>query len=125
MGDRKIKGLEEIKVIINKNPMTTLNFATSACRCCRYYQPEGRRGGMCQQLSVPVRGSWKACSLALSPFEPAWRRMEAIWGNDPLGIKESLAVNCSLTVSAQNLSEENCIAPDETLNPRPVLAEIA
>lgn len=51
--------------------------------------------------------------------------MEAIWGNDPLGIKESLAVNCSLTVSAQNLCEEDCIAPDETLNPRPMLAEIA
>lgn len=105
--------------------MTTLNFATSACRCCRYFQPEGRRGGMCQQLSVPVRGSWKACSLALSPFEPAWGRIEAIWRHDPLGIKESLAVNCSLTVSAQNLPEESDLSPDEALKTRPVLAEIA
>jgi hypothetical protein len=125
MGDRKIKGQERIKFIINKTPMTTLNFTTSACRCCRYYQPEGRRGGMCQQLSVPVRGSWKACSLAISPFEPAWRRMEAIWGNDPLGIKESLAVNCSLTVSAGNLPEESGLSSDEALKARPVLAEIA
>lgn len=51
--------------------------------------------------------------------------MEAIWGNDPLGIKESLAVNCSLTISEQNLPEEGVILPDEALKARPVLAEIA
>jgi hypothetical protein len=45
---------------------------TSACRHCRHYLPEGRRGGQCQQLSVPVQGQWKACSLAVSPFGSSW-----------------------------------------------------
>lgn len=51
--------------------------------------------------------------------------MEAIWGNDPLGIKESLAVHCSLTVSAESLPEESGLSSDEALKARPVLAEIA
>ncbi|KAM3099964.1 hypothetical protein ACKFKG_01875 [Phormidesmis sp. 146-35] len=44
----------------------------SACRHCRYYMPEGRRGGHCSQLSVSVRGSWAACSLARPVFAPTW-----------------------------------------------------
>lgn len=104
--------------------MTTLNFTTSACRscrCCRYYQPEGRRGGVCQQLSVPVRGSWKACSLATSPFAPAWGRIEGIWKDDPLGIKESLAVNCSRSASEQDLPEEKSLLTAEKLKATVIL----
>lgn len=52
--------------------METTNCLTSSCRYCHYYQPEGRRGGMCQQLGVPVQGKWKACCLALPTFTPAW-----------------------------------------------------
>lgn len=48
---------------------------TSACRHCRHYLPEGRRGGVCQQLSVPVQGQWKACSLAVSPFGSSWENI--------------------------------------------------
>jgi hypothetical protein len=44
----------------------------SACRHCRHYLPEGRRGGHCGQLNVPVQSSWKACSLALPVFSPSW-----------------------------------------------------
>ena len=40
----------------------------SYCRICRYYQPTGRRGGMCQLLSVPVRSGWMACSCSALPF---------------------------------------------------------
>ncbi|MBD2209192.1 hypothetical protein H6G64_05410 [Calothrix sp. FACHB-156] len=54
-------------------------FLTSACRYCRHYNPEGRRGGMCQQLGAPVQGSWKACSLALPPFAPSWETLEDAW----------------------------------------------
>lgn len=54
-------------------------FLTSACRYCRHYQPEGRRGGMCQQLGAPVQGTWKACSLALPPFAPSWETLEGAW----------------------------------------------
>lgn len=48
----------------------------SACRSCRYYTPEGRRGGHCQQLGVPVRGGWQACSLAIPAFAPSGENIE-------------------------------------------------
>lgn len=49
---------------------------TSACRHCRYYTPEGRRGGVCQQLNVPVQSAWASCSLAIPPFAPVWEEIE-------------------------------------------------
>ncbi|PPS44815.1 hypothetical protein [Chroococcidiopsis sp. TS-821] len=52
--------------------MKNVNFPTSACRYCRYYQPEGRRGGCCQMLGVLVQGNWKACELSLPAFAPSW-----------------------------------------------------
>ncbi len=52
---------------------------TSACRYCRHYQPEGRRGGMCQQLSAPVQACWKACPLAIPAFAPSWETLEDAW----------------------------------------------
>ena len=52
--------------------MNSSDFFTSACRHCRHYCPEGRRGGHCNRLNVSVQGSWKACSLAIPIFEPVW-----------------------------------------------------
>ncbi len=51
--------------------MNKKSFLTSTCRCCCYYQHEGRRGGSCSQLGVPVKGCWSACSLASHPFTNA------------------------------------------------------
>jgi hypothetical protein len=51
---------------------------SSTCRHCRHYTPEGRRGGLCQQLSVPVQSGWSACSLAIPPFTPCWEEMEEL-----------------------------------------------
>ncbi|MDB9372438.1 hypothetical protein [Nodularia sphaerocarpa] len=59
--------------------MKPIKILTSACRYCRHYQPEGRRGGMCQQLGSPVQAGWKACSLALPPFAPSWETLEDAW----------------------------------------------
>ncbi|MEH2382294.1 MAG: hypothetical protein V7K27_25970 [Nostoc sp.] len=59
--------------------MKPIKFLASACRYCRHYQPEGRRGGMCQQLGAPVQATWKACSLALPPFAPTWETLEDAW----------------------------------------------
>ncbi|GAX39915.1 hypothetical protein NIES4075_08770 [Tolypothrix sp. NIES-4075] len=59
--------------------MKPIKFLTSACRYCRHYKPEGRRGGLCQQLGAPVLGSWKACSFALPPFAPTWESLEDVW----------------------------------------------
>jgi hypothetical protein len=55
---------------------------------------------------VPVRGSWKACSLAIPPFAPSWENIEGIWQDDQLGLKEALSVNCGLTASQLDLDEE-------------------
>lgn len=68
--------------------MKTANFMTSSCRYCRYYQAEGRRGGLCNQLSVPVRGEWKACALAARPFATAWENLE-----DVVRLEQSLALS--------------------------------
>lgn len=103
--------------------MKTLNNVTSACRSCRYYQPEGRRGGLCQQLSAPVRGSWKACSLALPPFAPSWETLEGIMilPDDKAILPEVLASNCTLGYSEKNLPEEKIASQMETLNAKAAL----
>lgn len=59
--------------------MKAIKLLASSCRSCRYYSPEGRRGGACQQLGVPVRGNWKSCSLSLPPFAPSWEKLEDVW----------------------------------------------
>lgn len=59
--------------------MKPIKFLASACKYCRHYQPEGRRGGVCQQLGAPVQATWKACSLALPPFAPSWETLEDAW----------------------------------------------
>ncbi|WP_096549421.1 hypothetical protein [Scytonema sp. HK-05] len=51
--------------------MTTLKSCVSACRYCRYYTPEGQRGGTCRLFNVSVKSGWKACSLSVPSFAPA------------------------------------------------------
>jgi hypothetical protein len=52
--------------------MSDPTLSITACRYCQHYQGEGRRGGQCQQLNVPVQGAWKPCKLAIPPFAPEW-----------------------------------------------------
>ena len=59
--------------------MNEIQFSTSDCRHCRFYEPEGRRGGSCQMLGVPVQGRWKACPLASSPFDTTLKKLEDIF----------------------------------------------
>jgi hypothetical protein len=59
--------------------MKLIKRLTSTCRYCRYYQPQGRRGGMCEKLSAPVQGVWKACPFALGAFAPSWETLEDAW----------------------------------------------
>jgi hypothetical protein len=33
---------------------------------------------MCQQLGVPVRAEWKACTLASRPFTNTWESLEKV-----------------------------------------------
>lgn len=59
-------------------PMKKPIFITSACRFCRNYKPEGRRGGSCELLGVPVESNWAACNLAASPFENTFKNIEEL-----------------------------------------------
>lgn len=70
--------------------MNTTTFLTSSCRYCRYYQSQGRRGGTCQQLGVPVQSKWKACALAAYPFTSTWENLEEV-----VRLEKSLTLTCS------------------------------
>jgi len=63
--------------------------STSACRHCRSYVPQGRRGGHCKQLNVAVQSSWKACTLAIPPFTPTWENIEElmVWQQQALAVQ--------------------------------------
>jgi hypothetical protein len=64
--------------------MDAAQLGISCCQRCRYYTPEGRRGGHCGQLNVQVRGKWQACSLAAPVFLNALPNLEEIpvWRED-------------------------------------------
>ena len=61
------------------NEIEEIDISISVCRYCRFYQPEGRRGGSCQKLGVPVESKWKACTLASSPFRSTATKLEEIF----------------------------------------------
>ena len=58
--------------------MKNFNNTVSSCRHCRFYRPEGRRGGACQKLNVPVESNWESCSLACLPFTNSLKKLEEI-----------------------------------------------
>ncbi|MBF2099391.1 MAG: hypothetical protein IGQ88_13605 [Gloeomargaritaceae cyanobacterium C42_A2020_066] len=70
-----------------KTPITT-------CRHCRYYIPEGRRGGLCEQLNAPVQGCWQACGLGAAPFAPSWEAQESF--EDRLAYRMELGLRSDL-----------------------------
>lgn len=78
-------------LLMTNSSMKITNCLTSSCRHCRYYQTQGRRGGMCQQLGVPVRAEWKACSLAAAPFATPWESLEKV-----VKLEQSFVLECSV-----------------------------
>lgn len=50
--------------------MKSAQCRVSSCSRCRFYTPQGRRGGQCSQLGVPVESRWTPCSLAVPVFAP-------------------------------------------------------
>ena len=58
--------------------LPSTDYFDSACRCCRHYRPEGRRGGQCGLLGVEVQADWSVCPFAVPPFAPSWERMEGL-----------------------------------------------
>lgn len=80
---------------------------TSVCRHCRYYAPEGRRGGQCGQLGAPVQASWKSCSLALPPFAPSWETLESmlVWDEQTPALNHLVSLEHALNKPAVEPAE--------------------
>jgi hypothetical protein len=87
---------------------------TSACRYCRHYKPEGRRGGICNQLGAPVHGTWKACSLALPPFAPSWETLEDAWI-----LPDATPLVAASSTIVQNLEEALPVVAETTVSKAP------
>lgn len=102
--------------------MSASSCLASACRYCRHFTPEGRRGGNCQQLGVPVRGNWKACALAMPPFAPSWENSEAIptWQGKNLMVKETISLE-RFNVPVIKVAKAENTASDEGLKTRSML----
>jgi hypothetical protein len=58
--------------------MKNENASALACRHCKYFYHEGRRGGICQRLDVHVRGDWKPCPLMIPSFSMSWEQLEEV-----------------------------------------------
>lgn len=65
--------------------MQNVPFQVSACRHCRFYSPEGRRGGQCHRFDAIVQASWKACPLAMPAFAPSWEALDRFTGCGAMG----------------------------------------
>ncbi|NEO32744.1 MAG: hypothetical protein F6K36_20435 [Symploca sp. SIO3C6] len=102
----------------------TLRLTTSTCRFCHYYQPEGRRGGFCGQLDVPVQSNWKSCPLAISPFASAWESLEMIWRDgQPMSTlsQEIVCGGCSPEESVAKLSKDDSHSNHSKVEPETLL----
>jgi len=85
------------------------NKCASACRYCRFYHPEGRRGGMCEQLNVSVQGSWKSCSLAVLAFGESWETMPEI-----VLLEKSFSLGCATPNIEVNTPKITQYLPEST-----------
>lgn len=86
-------------------PDNNCNFA---CRHCKFYNPEGRRGGMCSQLGVSVKAEWKSCHLATPAFETQWQTLPEI-----VLLEKSFSLGCA-TPQVNLEVESSSIATNET-----------
>lgn len=89
----------------NENLMKETNFLDLNCRHCRYYQPEGRRGGSCLKLGVSVLSNWKACLLACSPFTSTLKNLDTTFvslGKTLVNLEEIVHLETSLSLPCEN-----------------------
>lgn len=88
-----------------------------SCRHCKYFKPEGRRGGDCQLLGVLVRGSWQACSRSAPPFTTSHSKLaQRIPQSESLQIARPIEL-----VSSQKLVIEQLAKRDPELAiPKPL-----
>ncbi|MGQ9869880.1 hypothetical protein [Leptodesmis sp.] len=72
--------------------MNHTSSSTFLCRHCRYYTPQGRRGGHCNKLNVGVKSQWEACNLVASPFVSTWKDFGdmMLWPQKVLELQEAI-----------------------------------
>ncbi|HEY9824625.1 MAG TPA: hypothetical protein V6D19_04195 [Stenomitos sp.] len=70
-----------------------------ACRLCQHFAPEGRRGGTCQALDVPVHGEWNACPLLKLQFSQCPERVTVLSPPKPV-LPQPVALQDSYPLSA-------------------------
>lgn len=83
-----------------------------SCRHCSFYRSEGRRGGSCQKLGVPVQGSWGVCPLAVSPFKPNLKNLPGMVNWQEFDVKVEvnsvgLPLESELSAASEKLNLEN------------------
>jgi hypothetical protein len=105
------------KIHVGKTrPMKSLEGNISSCRHCSFYRSEGRRGGSCQQLGVPVQGNWSICPLAVPPFQPSWKNLPGMvsWQAFDLDAEVSspIPLETELTTASETLNLENITCPE-------------
>lgn len=62
-----------------------------------------------------MRGSWKACSLALPQFASSWESIEKILQDEKLILKEAICGNGSVNDSNLDLAQAQTSTPTKTL----------
>jgi hypothetical protein len=97
--------------------MKSLEGNISSCRHCRFYRGEGRRGGSCQQLGVPVQASWSICPLAVPPFKPRWQSLPGLLPWQAIEAEfaleaETLHLGTELTAALETRATEDLNCPE-------------
>ena len=82
--------------------MKPKNYSTSSCRYCRFYNPEGRRGGICSQLNVSVKAHWKSCQFSCPVFADDWQEYPEI-----ALLEKSFSLGCATPSSNLKVESQN------------------
>lgn len=96
--------------------MKETNFLDLNCRHCRYYQPEGRRGGSCLKLGVSVLSNWKACLLASPPFASPLKNLDTTFislEKTLINLEEIVHLETALSLPCQNQDGIHTQEPSE------------
>ncbi len=105
--------------------MKETNLLEFNCRHCRYYQPEGRRGGSCSRLGVSVLSNWKACLLACSPFKSTLKNLGTTFirlDKTLINLEEIVHLETSLSLPCKNqdgIHTQDSLAQSESIDPSP------
>lgn len=78
--------------------MNPQSCSISACKHCRCFRSEGRRGGVCGRFETFAAGDWASCPFALPIFD------EGNWetATDLIHLEKSF----SLELAAENTSQQ-------------------